>query len=776
MADEASNYFKSPPSSGFGGTIASTQTAPLDPLDLLTSKSNSPVPALPGDYFDPASLNLDLSNEEQSKMAKSIREIFQLEEEPEDEDQAMGEGDEEPEIDQDDQRRRTERLSNALINLNQLWWSGYEHMDLVTECLADGSRDPRWRIPLGDSGILNLFLEVMSTNSLIQPLKIQVLRLIGNSCADTGKSCSSEELFVVLTMADENRARLVASNFMPSIILQLQDAALIPFAIPVLYNICVDYEPAQQQASNLFLSKQLIDLISSPLFNNSRAFLGYTCKILDFLITQHLAPENTPIVLLKIAADREFPCDMEDFVSLINTAVAYMQHEKFQKALISHGGLDTTLVVLVDSYTRFDSHPSIGSSAPDQDDAKILSQMRTNLNQVLSDVSALPEFKKAYPVVSSFTSSLRRWLSSPQLQLQVCACIMLGNLARSDEACEEFVHTSRVHKPLITILTDANDSQLLHSALGFMKNLALPAKNKEVIGNSGLFEVLPRLWLLDTLQQIQFSSISLARQLVNGTFENVRRICKRLSEDTDSPAHMRSNLSLLIALFDRTDVEPIKMEISRLITAVCRVCNSYTGREPKEMERIRIKFFTMHPDVGRPLGFMVSQTKWPVVRSEGWFVLALMARYPEGAQCISDLMADVVVFQPLVELLTGKDLIEAKSPTPSTSASPGSPELTFEGQTPESVQPHAQAAEMARIDRENALVLVSELLKNRGSEMAVMRRTLFEDLLKGGGDLVLSYREAKPNWGQKPVPIESRRRTGLNVQEVAAESCKVLLD
>jgi len=44
-----------------------------------------------------------------------------------------------------------------------------------------------------------------------------------------------------LIQADENRARVVALNSLPSIILQLKDTSLLPFAIPVLYNICIDY-------------------------------------------------------------------------------------------------------------------------------------------------------------------------------------------------------------------------------------------------------------------------------------------------------------------------------------------------------------------------------------------------------------------------------------------------------------------------------------------------------------------------------------------------------
>jgi hypothetical protein len=43
----------------------------------------------------------------------------------------------------------------------------------------------KWRVPMGDSGILKFFLQFLST-ALESKLRIQILRLIGNSCADTG--------------------------------------------------------------------------------------------------------------------------------------------------------------------------------------------------------------------------------------------------------------------------------------------------------------------------------------------------------------------------------------------------------------------------------------------------------------------------------------------------------------------------------------------------------------------------------------------------------------
>ncbi|RFU33636.1 hypothetical protein B7463_g2692, partial [Scytalidium lignicola] len=697
-----------------------------------------------------------LSVQEKDEMVHSMVSLLDLEEEPTGEDEEHDD-DTSSKVDLEDRSRRTVRLRAMLPSLAQLWLVRSEHIEQITERLADASRNPKWRIPIGDSGILDIYLRILCTPSLTQTLTIHSLRLIGNSCADT----------------DENRARIVASTCMPAIIKQLEDSSIVPFAVPVLYNICLDYEPAQLQASNSNLAKELISLISGSRLNESRAFLNQICKLVDLLISQpseaELAPANTAAVLLKIAADKEWPSDMDDFISLVNTAIAYLRHPRFQKALIQYGGLEATLIVLVDSYTRFDD-PSTEAPALDQEEAKILSEMRSNLNQVLSDVSALPEFKEAYPVVSPFSSSLRRWLSSPQLQLQVCACIMLGNLARSDEACEEFVFTSKVHYLLIDVIRNTKDAQLLHAALGFLKNLALPSKNKTALGEAGLLLELPRLWSLDALQQIQYSSISLARQLIIGNFENVRQVCKRLSEDENSPAYLRSNLSLLISLFERTDVEPIKMEISRLITGVCRVFNSHKGLSLEEIERIRKKFFVMHPDVGRPLSYMVTQSKWPVVRSEGWFVFALMSRYPESAQCISDIFHDVAVFQALTEVLTGKDLINIKSNAALSrvNASPSSAQNLIAGLTPEIVKPNTQEVEMARIDRENALVLVSELLKTCGKDMAVMRRSMFEDLLKGGSELAVTYQEAAKlkALGELESAGKIVGSTDMNVQEI----------
>jgi hypothetical protein len=113
---------------------------PLDPLEVL--KSGAPS-ELTGSLLLSQPPSLPLSLEDQKAMASRIKAIFDIEEHPNDEDVEMNDGEEdgEPVIDLEDQKRRTEVLKSILSTLAQLWWSDSEEMDIVTEKLADGSRD-----------------------------------------------------------------------------------------------------------------------------------------------------------------------------------------------------------------------------------------------------------------------------------------------------------------------------------------------------------------------------------------------------------------------------------------------------------------------------------------------------------------------------------------------------------------------------------------------------------------------------------------------------------
>jgi len=119
------------------GIAAGGEGEPTDSLEVFASR---PEPQAVGNVLSPQ--RAPLSPKSQTKMSRSIVEIFELEEDPMKEDVEMeGDDEEEPAVDPEDQRRRTDRLSAVLPALAQLWWSDSDQIDLVAEKLGDGSRD-----------------------------------------------------------------------------------------------------------------------------------------------------------------------------------------------------------------------------------------------------------------------------------------------------------------------------------------------------------------------------------------------------------------------------------------------------------------------------------------------------------------------------------------------------------------------------------------------------------------------------------------------------------
>ncbi|KAI9840289.1 MAG: hypothetical protein M1837_001776 [Sclerophora amabilis] len=643
---------------------------------------------------------------------------------------------------------RVEMLHGVRDILYQLWFADSSLVSEAAQVLADGARDSAWRKPYGDTGIVDFFLIVVNTEGVSYDLMLQSLRLLGNSCADV----------------DMNRARVVAQDSTLPIIRQLHIPSLVHVAIPVLFNICVDYEPAQIQATGNGLVHALINLIFSESFLSSdqRNMTSYVCRLLEFATALPngigAAPENAVEVLLRLAADPY--TELEDFVALNNLAATLLSDLRFQTILVAHCTVELPLSILVNSYSRIAATEelcrlNLESRTPagvdrqsDAEAEKSLVQMRTVIIQVLSDISALPEFKSTYPLDSPLVGSLRLWLSASQSQLQVCACIVLGNLARSDEVCRTMVHDFHIHESLIGILEESRDTPIVHAAASFLKNLALMRDNKDTLGESGIVEIMSRLWSMDTVPQIQYAGASLGRQVISGSYDNIKRLLAPLSSDPDSPAHSRTYLSLLLSLCEKTDQVPIKMEVARSVTAIGRALSSTpTSESVAEVNDTLDRLYELHPDIAWPLVTMVCQSKWPVVRSEGWFTFALMAKTFKGSGAINDLLMDMEILRPLVETITGRQTVGWLEPS-EASCGDEEPEADA-GSNRQTETEKRKDEETRRIDRENALVLVSKLLEHRGTEMSDLRKQVFEDLLSGSDLDYVSFRQLSEQTTEK---------------------------
>lgn len=449
------------------------------------------------------------------------------------------------------------------------------------------------------------------------------------------------------------------------------------------------------------------------------------------VVDANQSPDYCVRVLLQIALGPD--AEAEDQISLVNAILVHLQIDRFQRILIDNDLVNLPLMMIIRSFAP-QAPPSASLSLidfsrtlPDPADEEKLATVRSSLIRALSDVSANPEFGVKYPVDSDLVKSLLLWLSAYPSQFQICSCIMLGNLARSDAVCHSMVHDLRIHETLASIVQDSSDIQVLYAALGFLRNLALPLENKALLGQAQIIETISRFWSMDFNPQLQYSAVSLIRQLLNSSFVNVQRLLISLSADPDSPAHDKTYLSILLSLFEKTDQVPTRIEIARTIAAIWR-CLSVSNRS---IDLILLgdlvhRLYSKHANIARPLALMVTQSQWPIIRSEGWFALALMARSQEGSAAVNVILQQVEVFGALVETVTGQSICSAptagtepvvteastnaiRTPSPDSESSSA---VAAAAETTSRSSNSSSASTIAARNRENALILINELLRN----------------------------------------------------------------
>ncbi|KAI1388055.1 ARM repeat-containing protein [Hypoxylon trugodes] len=645
---------------------------------------------------------------------------------------------------------RVEILKEVLDLAQKLQEAKSPELKAFVEKVGNASREGRWRIPLGRSGLLNFFLDLTQAADADPDIVAHALRVIGNSCADQ----------------DENRQRVIDSDHLPGLVKLLSNESLLQLAIPVLYNICVDYEPTQATAAKAGLSNYLIDLFINPQWQEKvSVYISIVYKLIGIAATQDSELDSlnlqAPYVLLTQAGLKDpnpNSPDLDGFTGLSSAALTYLSRQQFQDSFLE---TPNAIKVFLEAFQT----AAEGSSIFDFEDAEEksqLNQLELAYTGALADLSAHPRFVSLCPLDGDLTDTLLRWISSGHsTSLQAAACLALGNIARSDDSSVALVQQKSVHKPLIAAISSDQpvDAQLAHSIFSFLKNLSIPASNKAILGDAGLLDsnVLPRIWNVDTQPQIQFDAVSLTRLLLVNCPENVRRV------STSVNAKDKTHLHGLMELHRKADQDPIKMEISRSVANVCRVLHSEktpgslllqdssTSLSPSEQEtRSQLQeFYKNHPALPDILLYLGLQTKFSVLRSELWFVLALMARSVEGAAVVThSLQQRPEIVNVLIETITGEKTSEHQA-LPSSddnelaevSSGPDLSAISGLGQLePQQVDP-AKAATMTKVDRENGLVLIAELLKRCPDELPSSVRNTFNRILKIGGELILDNKD-----------------------------------
>lgn len=466
----------------------------------------------------------------------------------------------------------------------------------------------------------------------------------------------------------------------------------------------------------------------------------YMLKTLALLVAQdgemEVADDKTVDVLLRLATTSPVKNDADDCIGATAVAVAYLANERFQTRFSKEP--HTSLFI-----TAFEQAFTLDPAQIEDEDTSVqLQAVYKALLNALADISSTDEFALEHTLSSKVPQQFLSWLKGSNGDLQASACLALGNLCRSDEASLALVEKYDIHKSLQAVLENPGkkDAQLLHASLSFLKNLAIPASNKLLLAPLLEPSYLPHIYIIDTMPHVQFAAMALTRILLVNSPSNVRQVCQKDASDGETTANK------IITLFSKSDAEPTKMEGARSIGTICRALHSNPVGEilarggSEDEAATRSRFYKEH-EVTKPLSFLITQSKWPVLRSEAFFILALMSRSPEGAQVIASLLQQENALASLSSTMSGQ---KSEGSEKVQEVSTGLEQLQLE---PQQVSPTNQA-DTSAIDRENALVLCTELLKNWNEEFPGKKEVL-TDLLEEGTKLHIQHKTDTGSTGPK---------------------------
>lgn len=278
----------------------------------------------------------------------------------------------------------------------------------------------------------------------------------------------------------------------------------------------------------------------------------------------------------------------------------------------------------------------------------------------LSAISASDEFISQYNINSPELDNVKRELhSKARGPATVIACIMLGNLATSNEASESMTRAMNLHLPLLDILSSNEEPALLYAAAGFIRHLAFAEANREALAKAGLINVCCRL-LGQSDPSVRGEAAAILGKLASNNLPNIKQIVFESPSVDGLPSHSsdtRTNTNETIlqylvtqalapsAPLPSTSMKNVVIEIGRTIVTIMRSVSQQSNSQELALQVFKT------PLVARPVARLVRQRFFADARAEGLLGLGLMAQFREGAECvIEEIQADKGLLEAVKEL------------------------------------------------------------------------------------------------------------------------------
>ncbi|KAL5117522.1 hypothetical protein ACEQ8H_004552 [Pleosporales sp. CAS-2024a] len=577
-----------------------------------------------------------------------------------------------------------------------------------------------WQTPFRETGILALALKNLDSSDAPTPLRKQYLRVIGNCVADN----------------DLNRE--VVTKDLQKLASLITDEALNTIALIVLFNLCNDFDPAKAAAAALRLDATT----SRELFLKalSEDAVDYAVDLLTWttgkLTAEQLKDEyslETFAGLLKVALQY----DEDHYHEYVAILVHYLQDPDFQQSIATPKFVDDLVVLMLDFEARLspeDIEATFQELALTKTDETSQSEetsvlLLSRLINCISALSATDAFAQNFNVRSPVMERVRAKLAYPtdKSPSAVCACVLLGNLAMSDEVCIDMVGMMQLHLPLRDILLFDTHSATVYAALGFLRHLAFPEQNRTELGDARVIDACHQYLVAGADDPaVRGEMVALLCKLVTNNPRNIEKVVMQKTVDSKNdddtvdkplqaaPSDKPTCLADLVQQSLRpgkplpsTSMKNIMVEAGRTVVAILRYLGQAGPTGHLDVETVRLHMFAC-PDIAKTLTKLVRQRFYADARSEGLLGLGLMAQSADGAALvIQEMKKDGALLEAI------QDFAEAKG---------GGAE---------------QQGQVTGRDYQNAMVLLQALQNQWGNERDDVLKERIASLQESLGKLML---------------------------------------
>ncbi|KAF9963238.1 hypothetical protein BGZ65_004988 [Modicella reniformis] len=521
------------------------------------------------------------------------------------------------------------KLETVKITLEQDEHSqaAWEEVANTFQQFADAAREEKARTPIGESVAVSLIVNIEALNKQRQhQVDVQAMRAFANICVDH----------------EDNRKKLLEEKGFETIIEVLKHtthAETIKTACGALLNGTISHEPTQTKVIELGVIEQLLKVLQSEDIEQNETSMMIASRVTSNLSELEAGIQSvikfngikTIIQLLQRTSGR-----VDDYMDLMDTATdilrAVSSKESAQRFIQQEG----LLPPLLDIIEHVGPEDEGKTEEERKEDDKKFGETKAALVEIvvsvtLADANMVPIFNDK-GVMDRFLT----WLEiADREDLQTCAALCLGNVARSDEHCVKLVHEYHAIEPLVHVVRKATDLKASHAATGVLRNLALPANNWDVMGNAGVIQACFPLLKKDNALPLQANVVGILKRLCSNSSHNTVRVIlgrepfETLSPTSNAEGEIETPLSTLVDVSGRTEDFALKSEGTRTLCNLIKVAWGTETMKGFDAASVSALQQTLNrSEVVHQIATMTRNPKFLVLQNEGVIALILLVTSP----------------------------------------------------------------------------------------------------------------------------------------------------